>query len=354
MKKMSIKALKDSMDKKFGKNAVAIGSDAKGLQVRKFSTGVFSLDVELGGGWPEGRVIEIFGPEHSGKTLLAFKAVKSYLNKYPEAVCFWCDAEKTFDPKWAQKNGLDMTKVLVHYPDSGEEGCEAILEAFRESELVIVVIDSLAMLVPMNDVDKDMQDNMKVASHPMMVTNLVKKLGPVMRSDLTKDEPKSVLIGLNQLREKVGVMFGSPEKTPGGRAWRHAVSVKVRVKREKWITEGTKEAKTNVGYNMQIRVDKDKTGTAIGRVASIEFYNRTMEEHKTFGFNNFKALRIAGVHFDLIKTTGNIHEYCGLKNQAKNFEIKLRQDKNLTAKLRQEIMDIVTKHKETDTKGEDV
>lgn len=351
---MDIKGLKESMDKKFGKNAVAIGSDAKGLHVRKFSTGIFSLDVELSGGWPEGRVIEIFGPEHSGKTLLAFKAVKSYLNKYPDAVCFWCDAEKTFDPKWAKKNGLDMDRVLISYPDSGEEGCEAILEAFRESDLVIVVIDSLAMLVPMNDVDKDMQDNMKVASHPQMVTNLVKKLGPVMRSDLTKDNPKSVLIGLNQLREKVGVMFGSNEKTPGGRAWRHGVSVKVRVRREKWITEGTKKEKINVGYNMQIRIDKDKTGTGIGRVADIEFYNRNVDDHKTFGFNNYRALRLEGVKLDLIKTTGTIHEYCGLKNQTKNFEMKLRQDKKLSQKLRKEIMDIVTRNIVTDTLGEDV
>ena len=109
---MSIKDLKATMDKKFGKNAVAIGSDAKGLQVRKFSTGVFSLDVELGGGWPEGRVIEIFGPEHSGKTLLAFKAVKAYLKKYPEAVCFWVDVMA----KHPQKMALRTIRMVRQTP----------------------------------------------------------------------------------------------------------------------------------------------------------------------------------------------------------------------------------------------
>lgn len=351
---MSVKDLQAAMVKQFGKNAVVIGSEAEGLKVRKFSTGIFSFDEMLEGGWPEGRVVEIFGPEHSGKTLLAFKAIKSYFKKYPESSCFWCDAEKTFDRDWAAANGVDMSRVLVHYPTSGEEGCEAILTAFRQPDLVIVVLDSLAMLVPMKDVDKDMQDNMKVAAHPSMVTSFVKKLGPVMRSDLTKDLPKSAFIALNQLRNKIGVMFGSPENTPGGLAWKHGCSVRLRVRREKWLTEGTKEKKDNVGYNMQGKLVKTKVGTGVGKIADIEFYFRTIDTHKTFGFNNFKALRIIGVKHGLVKTKGTVHEYCGLKNQPKQFEEKLRKDKKLATKLRKQIMDIVTKSITIDVSGEDV
>ena len=340
---MSIASLKADLNKRFGKNAVVIASEAKGLIVRRFSTGVFALDEITKGGYPEGRVVELIGPEHSGKTLLAMRAVRSFLKKHKDALCVWVDTENTFDPTWAESNGLDLSRLVVNVPSSGEEGCDLMLASMASDDLVIVVLDSMAMLVPTKDIDKDMEDGKNVGSHPGMITEFVKKLTIAMRTDLTEDKPKSTLIVLNQLRSKIGMMFGDPESIPGGKAKDHASSMRIRIRREKWLQEGTKEKKENVGYNVQFRVKKTKVGGGIERTGETEFYFRDVDEHRPFGFNNILALRKSGVMQELIEVQGNSYTYGKIKGVGKAFDKALREDKAATKKLRKDLMAIATK-----------
>jgi recombination protein RecA len=237
------------MDKQFGKGTVLrLGADNT-VPVSVISTGCLSVDAALGvGGLPRGRVIEVFGPESSGKTTLTLQVIAQAQKL--GGVAGFIDAEHALDPAYARKLGVDIDNLLVSQPDSGEQALE-ITAALVQSGLVdVIVIDSVAALVPKAELEGEMGDN-HVGLHARLMSQALRKLtGMVSRTN-------TCLIFINQIREKIGVMFGSPETTTGGRALKFYCSVRLDIRR----TGAIKDGETVVGNRTRVKVVKNKVAS---------------------------------------------------------------------------------------------
>ena len=227
------KALKDAIaqiEKTHGKGAVMRLGERSTMVVDHISTGSIGLDMALGvGGLPRGRIIEIYGPESSGKTTVALHAIASAQKAGGEAA--FIDAEHALDPVYARKLGVDIDSLLVSQPDTGEQGLEIAEALVRSGAIDIVVVDSVAALVPRAEIEGEMGDSF-VGLHARMMSQAMRKLaGAIAKSNCTA-------IFINQLREKIGVMYGNPEVTTGGRALKFYASVRVAVRRVEHLTVG--------------------------------------------------------------------------------------------------------------------
>jgi recombination protein RecA len=234
------------IDKTFGTGTIMrLDEDATRL-VPGVSTGAISLDLALGGkGLPRGRVAEIFGPEASGKTTLALTVVANA--QKDGGVAAFIDAEHALDPAWAKRIGVSLDELLVSQPDTGEQALEICEMLVRSNAVDVIVIDSVAALIPRAELEGDMGDTHVGLQARLMSQALRKLTGAISKS-------KCVLVFINQLREKIGVMFGSPETTPGGRALKFYASVRIDIRRIGAI----KEADRNVGNRVRARVVKNK------------------------------------------------------------------------------------------------
>ncbi len=245
-KNEALQAALMSIEKQFGKGAIMTLGDTGGLKVDAVSTGSFSLDLALGiGGLPRGRVIEIFGPESSGKTTLAISTVAQAQKMGGNAA--FIDAEHAFDPDYAKNLGVDLDNLLISQPDSGEQALEIAETLVRSNALDIIVIDSVAALVPRAELEGEMGDSMMGVQARLMSQALRKLTGIVSKS-------KTILIFINQIRMKIGVMFGNPETTTGGNALKFYSSVRLDIRRKAAIKKGEE----NVGNNVQVKVVKNK------------------------------------------------------------------------------------------------
>jgi recombination protein RecA len=236
----------DQIERQFGKGAIMrLGTD----EIRKIAaipTGALSLDLALGiGGVPRGRIVEIFGPESSGKTTLALH-ILAEAQRNGGAVAF-IDAEHALDPIYARAIGVDIDELLISQPDTGEQALEIADMLIRSGALDVVVIDSVAALVPRAELEGDMGDTHMGLQARLMSQALRKLAGTINRSDTTA-------IFINQLREKIGVMFGSPEVTPGGRALKFYSSVRIDIRRIEAIKVGTE----NIGNRVRTKIVKNK------------------------------------------------------------------------------------------------
>ncbi len=234
------------IEKQFGKGSIMKLGDNKHMEVETTPSGSLSLDLALGvGGYPKGRIIEIYGPESSGKTTVALHAIAEVQKQGGRAA--FIDAEHALDPVYAKKLGVDINELLLSQPDTGEQALE-ICEALVRSEAVnIVVIDSVAALVPQAEIEGEMGDS-HVGLQARLMSQALRKLSG------TINKTKTTAIFINQLREKVGVMFGNPETTPGGRALKFYSSVRLDVRRGEQIKEGDKV----IGNKTVIKVVKNK------------------------------------------------------------------------------------------------
>ena len=239
------KVLSD-IEKQFGKGAIMKLGDSSHMELDVTSTGSLSLDIGLGvGGYPKGRIIEIYGPESSGKTTLALHAIAEVQKEGGRAA--FIDAEHALDPVYAKSLGVDINELLLAQPDTGEQALE-ICEALVRSEAVnIVVIDSVAALVPKAEIDGEMGDN-HVGLQARLMSQALRKLAG------TINKTQTTAIFINQLREKVGVMFGNPETTTGGRALKFYASVRLDVRRSETLKIGD----NIVGNRTTIKVVKNK------------------------------------------------------------------------------------------------
>lgn len=239
------KALKD-IEKQFGKGSVMKLGEQTDRKISTVSTGSLSLDIALGvGGYPRGRVVEIYGPESSGKTTVALHAIAAAQAKGGQAA--FIDAEHALDPEYAKKLGVDIDELLLSQPDTGEQALEICEALVRSGAIDIVVVDSVAALVPKAEIEGEMGDSHVGLQARLMSQALRKLSGAINKS-------KTNAIFINQIREKVGVMFGSPEVTPGGRALKFYASVRIDVRRGEAIKQGT----DIVGNKTRIRVVKNK------------------------------------------------------------------------------------------------
>jgi len=235
------------IDRQFGKGSIMrMGDDHLSISENVISTGCLSLDVALGvGGVPKGRIIEVFGPESSGKTTLALHVVAEAQKSGGYAA--FIDAEHAMDPEYAKNLGVNLEELLVSQPDSGEQSLEITETLVRSGALDVIVIDSVAALVPRAELEGDMGDSHMGLQARLMSQALRKLTGTVSRSNTT-------VLFVNQIREKIGVMFGNPETTPGGRALKFYSSVRMEIRRITSLKEGS----DIVGNRTRVKIVKNK------------------------------------------------------------------------------------------------
>jgi recombination protein RecA len=234
------------IEKAFGKGSIMKLADGGPSQISGIPTGALSLDLALGGyGFPRGRIIEVFGPESSGKTTLALHSIASAQKE--GGVAAFIDAEHALDPSWAKRLGVNLEDLLVSQPSYGEEALQIAEMLIKSNAVDIIVVDSVAALVPKAELDGEIGDT-HVGLQARMMSQAMRKLtGAISKS-------KTTVIFINQIREKIGVMFGSPETTPGGRALKFYSSCRVDVRRLSTLKEG----ETTTGIRMKVKVVKNK------------------------------------------------------------------------------------------------
>lgn len=242
----ALKLTMDKIDKDFGKGSVMMMSDKSVTEQEVISTGSIGLDMALGiGGLPKGRVVEIYGPESSGKTTLAIHVIAEAQKK--GGMCAFIDAEHAFDSVYAQKLGVDIDNLLISQPDYGEQALEIADRLILSGALDVVVIDSVAALVPKSELEGEMGDS-KMGLQARLMSQALRKL------TATINKTNSCCIFINQLREKIGVMFGNPETTTGGNALKFYASVRLDIRRMAQIKDGD----DSIGNHVKVKVVKNK------------------------------------------------------------------------------------------------
>ena len=245
-KRKALETALQQLDKQYGKGTVMRLGENVAMQVEAISTGSVALDVALGiGGVPRGRIVEIYGPESSGKTTIALHVIASAQKKGGEAA--FIDAEHALDPVYAKALGVDTDSLLVSQPDTGEQALEIAEALVRSGAIDVLVVDSVAALVPKAEIEGEMGDSFVGLQARLMSQALRKLAGAISKSNC-------VVIFINQLREKIGVMYGNPETTTGGRALKFYSSVRIEIRRIEHLKNGT----TLIGSRTRAKVVKNK------------------------------------------------------------------------------------------------
>lgn len=303
------------IEKQFGKGALMKLGDQKGMAVASTSSGSLTLDLSLGiGGYPKGRIIEIFGPEASGKTTIALHAIAEVQKEGGKAV--FIDAEHALDPDYAKRLGVNIDELLLSQPDTGEQAL-AICEALVRSEAInIVVIDSVAALVPQAEIAGEMGDS-HVGLQARLMSQALRRLSGAIHKTNT------IVIFINQLREKVGVFFGNPEVTPGGRALKFYATIRMDIRR----TEVIKQGDNIIGNKINIKVVKNKVAPP--------FRNAKIEIMYGVGISREGEIIDLASEIGVLERSGAWYAYQGEKLGQGKEKVKLYLMENV--KLKQEL-----------------
>lgn len=314
------KALKE-IEKQYGKGAVMKLGDRGAVDVDAISSGSIKIDEALGiGGFPKGRIIEIYGPESSGKTTLALHAIAEVQKKGGRAA--FIDAENAIDPVYAKNLGVDTNELILSQPDSGEQALEITEMLIKSGAIDLVVVDSVAALVPQAELDGEMGDS-QVGLQARLMSKAMRKLSGVMnRSECTA-------IFINQLREKVGVMFGNPETTPGGRALKFYSSVRVEIRRSEAIKNGS----DIIGNKVNVKIVKNKVAPPF-KTAQIEIMYGE-------GISYIAEVLDLCVDHEIIQKSGAWFSYEGSKiGQGKeSAKLYLKEHKEVLEEVAAKLMD---------------
>ena len=309
------------IEKSFGVGAIMSMADQKGMEIQGIPTGALSLDLALGGyGMPRGRICELFGPESSGKTTLALHIIAEA--QKIGGVAAFIDAEHALDPTWCRKLGVDLENMLISQPDSGEQALEICEMLIHSNAVDVVVIDSVAALIPRAEIEGEMGDQ-QVGLQARLMSKAMRKLtGAISKS-------RTCVIFINQIREKIGVMFGNPETTPGGRALKFYSSIRLDIRRVGTIKEGDEA----VGNHVRARVVKNKCAPPFRRAEfDIMFTN---------GISAEGDLIDLGVTMDIVLKQGAWYSYgdTRLGQGRENSKAFLKDNPDLCAEIRKAVVE---------------
>lgn len=320
-KKKALEAALGQIEKKFGKGSVMkLGENAR-LNIEAIPTGALSLDIALGiGGVPRGRIVEVFGPESSGKTTVALHMIAEAQKQ--GGVAAFIDAEHALDPVYAKKLGVDIDNLLVSQPDTGEQALEIAEELIRSGAIDILVLDSVAALVPKAEIDGDMGDA-HVGLQARLMSQALRKLTGVLNKSNT------VAIFINQLREKVGLLFGNPEVTPGGRALKFYSSVRLDVRK----AETLKNNGEVIGNHVKVKVVKNKVAPPFREAEFDIMYGEGISKEGN-------VLDIA-VNLDIVEKSGAWFSYNGTRigQGRENAKQYLKDNQEICAEIERKVRD---------------
>ncbi|TGM05046.1 recombinase RecA [Leptospira jelokensis] len=322
-RKQAIDAALGQIEKQFGKGSIMrLGADTRMAEMNVVSTGSLDLDIALGiGGFPSGRIIEIYGPESSGKTTLTLSAIAETQKK--GGIAAFIDAEHALDPSYAKKLGVNVDDLLVAQPDNGEEALEICESLVRSNAIDLIVIDSVAALVPKAEIEGDMGDSHMGLQARLMSQALRKLTGTISKSSTT-------VIFINQIRMKIGVMFGSPETTTGGNALKFYASIRLDIRR----IETLKEKEEPVGNRVRVKVVKNKCAPPFRQAEFDIMYAN--------GINRESSLIDLAVRHDLVAKAGSWYSYNGEKigqgkEQVRNFFL---ENPDIAFKIENQVRDL--------------
>ena len=337
-KKKALETALSQIEKKYGEGAIMRLGEGNALNIEAIPTGSIALDAATGiGGFPKGRIIEIYGPESSGKTTLALHAVAEAQKAGGEAA--FVDAEHALDPIYAHNLGVDVDSLLVSQPDDGEQALEIVEQLARSGALDIIVVDSVAALVPIAEIDGEMGDS-HMGAHARLMSQAMRKLAGVISKSNT------IIIFINQLREKVGVVFGNPETTTGGRALKFYASIRMDVRR----TESLKGTNGEfIGSHTKVKIVKNKVAPPF----------KTAEFDIMFGegISRESELVDMAVSMDIMKKSGAWFSYGetrvgqGRENTKQYLRDNPEIANEIEAKIREKIEE--SRNKTDDFDGED-
>ena len=333
-KKKALEAAMSQIEKQFGKGSVMKLGDFKAMEIEAIPTGALSLDIALGiGGVPRGRIIEIFGPESSGKTTLALHIIAEAQKMGGEAA--FIDAEHALDPVYSKKLGVDIDNLIVSQPDTGEQALEITESLVRSGALDVIVVDSVAALVPKAEIDGDMGD-----SHMGLQARLMSQALRKLTASINKS--KTVLIFINQLREKIGVMFGNPETTTGGRALKFYASVRMDIRK----TENIKQDGEFKGSRVRVKVVKNKVAPPFREAEFDVVYGE--------GISKEGNILDMAVNLDIVEKSGSWFSYNGerIGQGRENVKKYLKENPKIMQEIDKKVRDNFAKAFEQSLSGE--
>jgi len=319
-KRKALEMAMSQIEKQFGKGSVMKLGEFKAMEVEAIPTGALSLDIALGiGGVPRGRIIEVFGPESSGKTTLALHVISEAQKMGGEAA--FIDAEHALDPVYAKKLGVDIDNLIVSQPDTGEQALEITEALVRSGALDVIVVDSVAALVPKAEIDGDMGDSHMGLQARLMSQALRKLAGAINKS-------KTVLIFINQLREKIGVMFGNPETTTGGRALKFYASVRMDIRK----VENIKQDGEVMGNRVRVKVIKNKVAPPFREAEFDVMYGQ--------GISKEGNIFDMAVNLDIVQKSGSWFSYNGERiGQGRDNAKRYLADSGLLKEVEKKVRD---------------
>lgn len=327
------------LNKKFGPETVVAGSDIRDDLIGRVTTGSLAVDVILGGGWPTNQWHEIIGEASNGKTALALKTIAANQARDPEFTTVWVAAEQ-WVPSYAELCGVDVSRVYVIASNIMEEAYEAVIELTESKAIDCIVIDSLPALVPGAEDEKDM-DEFTVGRGALLTNKFFRKVGKASKRSLLEHERPFIGIMINQWRDKVGVMYGDPRTTPGGKGKDYAFFTRIEVKRDDWIEAGSGQDKHRVGQTIKIRTLKNKSAPP-SQTAYVDFYFADGGSVTAGDFDFAKEIVALGILNKVITRAGAYYRYNGQQWQGADALVSsIKEEPDLRDALEKEVLEVV-------------